>query len=287
VIAAASFTMATGSLGVFGDKPLMLVASGSINVPAGAILDGSSAAFPTVGQAGDGPNANPSDCGNRPSGGANALGAGGGAGGTLGTKGGDGGDGAGAAGGVASAVPTPFNKLRGGCPGGNGGAGGSGSSTTTGGSGGGAIALFAHGTIQIDGTITVNGAGGEGGDDPKGGAGGGGAGGMVVLDAPTINMGTTGQIMANGGGGGAGAGTTQSGDNGKDAVALDAAASGGTLSAFGCTPGGAGAFKSTAAVTPANSGNGGPGAGGGVGVIRVLSGQTLAAAKVSPTPITN
>ncbi|HUS27422.1 MAG TPA: hypothetical protein VMZ53_02905 [Kofleriaceae bacterium] len=283
VIAAASFTMQGATVGTLGDKPLLLLATGNITIPTGVELDGRSAAFPLVGSPGDGPNANPSDCGNRPSGASSTTGGGGGAGGTFGTKGGNGGNGGGAMGGMAAAVPTPFVKLRGGCPGGNGG-GGNGSTGGAGGSGGGAIALFSHGTIQIDGTITVSGAGGEGGNASKGGAGGGGSGGMVVLDGAAVMMGVAGKIIANGGGGGAGAGNSTSGDDGKDAIVLDAAAPGGVLSASGATPGGAGAFGSTAAGSPQPGANGGGGGGGGAGVIRVLSGQALPSTKVSPPP---
>jgi hypothetical protein len=286
VFTAASFTMAAASsVGVFGAKPLVLIASGNITVPAATTLDASTVKGAAAEDSG--PNANPSDCGNRPSGGANAAGGGGGAGGTFGTKGGNGGNGGGATGGVASAVPTPFNKLRGGCPGGNGGTGGAGSTTAVGGSGGGAVALFSHGTIQIDGTITVNGAGGQGGFDSKGGAGGGGSGGMVVLHAMTINMGAASRIMANGGGGGAGSGNSSDGDDGADATLMDTAASGGVFATSGTTPGGAGAVNATGAVTPGNSANGGPGAGGGLGVIRVLSGQSLPSARTSPDAIGN
>lgn len=282
VIAGASIDMTGISVGTSGNLPLVLIASGDLTVPMGTRLDVSSATNNVSGVP-TGPGFDPPECGNKPSGASSTSGGGGGAGGTFGTKGGNGGAGAGATGGQAAQVPTPFNKLRGGCPGGDGGNGNS--ASAAGGPGGGAIALFSHATIQIDGTVTASGAGGEGGNASKGGAGGGGSGGMIVLHANAIMLGTSGKIVANGGGGGAGAGNSQSGDNGEDASQLTTAAGGGTFSSSGCTPGGAGAFGTTGAVSPGLGSNGGPGAGGGVGVIRVLSGQTLPPTKVSPPPV--
>jgi hypothetical protein len=276
VFAATSVSTTGSPIGAFGDKPILFISSSDIMIAAGAKLDGSSTA------SGTGPGANSVDCGATPSGAANSGGAGGGAGGTFGSKGGNGGNGGAANGGIAATVSSSVAKLRGGCRGGDGGTGGAGSGTALGGGGGGAFALFARGGIQINGAITVSGAGGAGGREPKGGAGGGGSGGMVLLSASTITLGTSGQIQANGGGGGAGAGSITSGDDGSDAVVVDQAASGGVLTTGGCTPGGAGAYKTVNAVSPANSFNGGPGGGGGVGVIRVLSGQSLPAAKISP-----
>lgn len=280
MFAATSMTVGGTTAGAYGDKPLLLISSGNINVPTGTNLDGSSAGYPVAGSASNGPGANPTDCGAVPDGSGSANGAGGGAGGTYGSRGGNGANGGGANGGQAATVPTSFTKFRGGCPGGHGGAGGS--VRSNGGAGGGAMALFARGTIQIDGNVTVSAAGGGGGQSSKGGGAGGGSGGMIVLSAATINLGTTGHIQANGGGGGAGAGNGQDGDHGQDALVFDQPASGGIFSTSGASPGGAGAYKSTAAVTPSNSGNGGAGGGGGVGVIKVLSGQTLAPAKISP-----
>jgi hypothetical protein len=270
------------SIGTSGSRPLVLIAAGDLNVPSGTRLDASSATNNVVGVP-TGPGFNPSECGNKPSGASSTSGGGGGAGGTFGTKGGNGGAGGGATAGTAAQVPSPFIKLRGGCPGGDGGNGSS--MSAAGGPGGGAIALFSHAAIQIDGTVTASGAAGEGGNAAKGGAGGGGSGGMILLHANTIMMGTNGKLIANGGGGGAGAGQSTSGDNGQDASQINTAASGGTFSSNGCTPGGAGAFGTTGAVTPQPGSNGGPGGGGGVGVIRVLSGQSLPASKVSPPPV--
>jgi hypothetical protein len=270
------------SIGTSGDRPLVLIASGNLTVPLGTRLDASSATNNVVGVP-TGPGFDPPECGNKPSGASSTSGAGGGAGGTFGTKGGNGAAGAGATGGQAAQVPTPFVKLRGGCPGGDGGNGNS--ASAAGGSGGGAIALFSHATIQIDGTVTASGAGGEGGNTQKGGGGGGGSGGMIVLHANAIMMGTMGKLISNGGGGGAGAGNSTPGDNGRDASVINMAASGGTESSGGATPGGAGAFGTTGAVTPQPGSNGGGGGGGGVGVIRVLSGQSLPTSKVSPPPV--
>ena len=263
--------------GSSGTRPLVLIATGTITLESGDTLDARSATT------GTGPGSNPTDCGTPPNGTTNAGNGGGGAGGSFGSKGGNGATGGGAAGGTANAAATsPVVKLRGGCPGGA----GAGAAAAAGGAGGGAVLLIAKTKIQIDGTLTVAGAGGLGGHQSKGGGGGGGSGGMIVLHAPMLTIGSGARLIANGGGGGGGAGANDDGNPGADATMLGAAAPGGTTNGPGTTVGGAGAFNAQAAGTPANGGggSGGGGGGGGVGVIRVLSGQSISSNNASPAP---
>jgi hypothetical protein len=273
----------TGTLvGVFGPRPLVVLATGAINVSTSKLDITSRTADPTS----DGPNANPPQCMPPQNGtGANG-GAGGGAGGSFGSKGGDGGAGSGgnAAGGIAKAGDTTFNVLRGGCRGGSGGAGQA--STANGGSGGGAVYLAAQTTITISGTINASGAGGFGADGPRGGGGGGGSGGMIVLHAPMLMIAPAARVFANGGGGGGGAGNAiTNGGDGTDPITAEAPAAGGLAGDIQGTPGGTGAYKATAAGSATSAAQGGGGGGGGIGVIRILSGQSVAAINVSPTPI--
>ena len=108
-------------------------------------------------------------------------GGGGGGGGTTGAAGGDAGAYTGGGGG-ATCVMDDLQPLVGG---GGGGGGGAGLTTgASGGGGGGALQLTALGSIALDGTNTMAGAGGDGGpgDASNGsGGGGGGAGGGILL----------------------------------------------------------------------------------------------------------
>lgn len=287
VIAGANLIAGGTIVGVFGPRPLVLVATDTITVTT-TNFDITSR---TSGTPSDGPNANPPQCmADATLDGTSGMGgAGGGAGATFGGKGSDGADAvAGAiAGGVAKDPPATYDVLRGGCRGGTGAAGTS--TSAAGGSGGGAVYLVARSAIMITGTINASGAGGLGGVGSRGGGGGGGSGGMIVLHAPTLSLGVAARVFANGGGGGGGAGQTLvDGGNGGDAITADTAASGGVASGNDGTSGGAGAFKSTAPGTPGEAAQGGGGGGGGgVGVIRILSGQSVAPINVSPAPILN
>ncbi|HEY5944398.1 MAG TPA: hypothetical protein VIV40_02860 [Kofleriaceae bacterium] len=286
VIAGVDITIDAANVGVFGARPLVVVATGTISISSPSFDITSRSAMP----ASDGPNANPPQCSTDASrdGTSATGGGGGGAGGSFGGKGSNGGGGAGAAtsGGVAASLDPSFNMLRGGCRGGTGGAGQS--TTATGGSGGGAVYIASQTAINITGSINASGAGGFGGQGPRGGGGGGGSGGMIVLYAPTLTVGAAARIFANGGGGGGGAGnSTNDGSPGSDAIAPDTAAPGGIAGDIQGTAGGSGAFKSVPAGVVAGAAQGGGGGGGGVGVIRILSGQSVPAINVSPAPILN
>lgn len=81
--------------------------------------------------------------------------------------------------------------LRGGCPGGLA-------------PGGGAIQLSSRTKVQVDGTIDVQGDNGFTTDDQPGLiVSGGGAGGGILLEAPQIDLGPDGRLLARGGSGGA------------------------------------------------------------------------------------
>jgi hypothetical protein len=286
VIAGTSITVSGTLVGVFGSRPLVLVATDTITVSTTSFdITSRSSGTPS-----DGPNANPPQCNSDATlDGANAnMGGGGGAGGTFGSKGGNGGTGANgnSAAGIAKDPPSTFDVLRGGCPGGRGGAGNS--TKSNGGSGGGALYMVARTAIDVTGTINASGGGGFGGEGPRGGGGGGGSGGMIVLHAPTLSLGAASRVFANGGGGGGGAAVPSTdGGNGSDPITADTPAGGGIATTLDGSNGGAGAFKSTPAASANPATHGGGGGGGGVGVIRILSGQTVAPINVSPTPIVN
>jgi hypothetical protein len=269
-----------GDIGVFGSRPLVLVASGTLTIGVGVSVDISSkinSNFP-------GPGSDPTDCNTTGIDGVpGGNGGGGGAGGSFGAKGGNGGDGNAGAGGTAT-TPLVLDKLRGGCKGGAGAPGGG--LRANPGEGGGAIMLAAHAAIVVDGRIDGSGAGGEGGNTSKGGGAGGGSGGMIVFHAPMLNVSSSARIVANGGGGGAGAGQTQPGGDGSDPDRDQPAtpAPAGQTNTGGAVPGGNGGAKASQAGNGTNGGNGGGGGGGGTGVIRVLAGGVIPDAVVSPAP---
>jgi len=280
-IAGTDVTIMGAMVGVGGPRPLVVAATNNIDVTATNFDI-------TSGQGGNGPNANPLDCDTTGTNGASdSSRGGGGAGGSFGGKGGDGGAGGTgtAAGGTAQSIATSFDKLRGGCPGGTGAAGSG--ATAAGGSGGGVVYLVAKNEIHVSGLINASGAGGKGGIASRGGGGGGGSGGMIVLFAPTLTIDATARIFAHGGGGGGGASNSVDGGVGGDGLVFDATASGGSAGGSTATAGGNGAFDSVGAGQPGTATDGAGGGGGSVGVIRVLSGQTITAANASPTPILN
>ena len=271
---------------VSGARPLMLVASGNIQVS--ARLDVGST---IAGTGSTGPGANSALCDAPVNGVTSAVltGGSGGAGGSFATAGGGGGAGNGTGAGAATAANPPQPSptvLRGGCAGGNGGSSGAGGTGGDGGDGGGAVYLFAGGTIAIGDTLRASGAAGKHGTVSNGAGGAGGSGGMIVLEATTISV--NGAVIANGGGGGEGSrGAT--GADGTDDRAFDQAPIGGSGGSSDGGNGGAGAFLTTAAVG-GNSGGGGGGGGaggggggGGLGLIRVKG--TLAGTAFSPMPV--
>jgi hypothetical protein len=266
VIAGASISV-PGTVHVTGTKPLVLVATGTIDIP-GALDSSSKRATGQVGAA----SLSCSSVVMVP--GASS----GGAGGSFGTKGGNGGGGAGAAtGGTAGDAVSP-TTLRGGCRGQD----GNGTNKGAGGGGGGALYLISNTSITVGGSINASGAGGSAGTTNASGGGGGGAGGFIGLDAPTVS--SAGTIIANGGGGGEGSGSVTPGNPGGDVTGLGPAAGGSAGSATG-GDGGNGATGTLDPTAGGSSNNGGGGGGGGVGIVRLDRAASIGGGgTVSPAP---
>jgi len=272
----------TGTTVVTGGRPLVLVALDSLQVT--GLIDASS----HVGVTALGPGADPGACpafAAAPQ--ANPNGGGGGAGGSFVSAGGAGGmgDNGGTLGGRPAPATAASPVLRGGCAGQLGVMGG-GSGASTPGHGGGAIYLLAGSALSVQaGRIAANGAGATAPNNRYGGSGGG-AGGMIVLDAPTITMAGA-FLSANGGGGAAGTdgGVGEAGSD-PDPLHPTVAALGGAGSKGGA--GGAGATVTAAATDGGSTGGGnlhsGGGGGGGIGVIYAPG--ALDGATVSPSVTT-
>ena len=260
VVAAASITV-SGTIRGTGPRPLVLLATGSIVVNTGGVID--VASHRGVSSLGAGANPQP-----RCVPGLTPTARTGGWGGSNAGQGGDGNQaGTGSTGGdAASALPRPTAALFGGCAGFK----GAGTSAGNGGAGGGAVDLIAA-AIIIDGAVNASGAGADGASDNGAGGGGAGAGGLIVLDAPNVAINGSAQVFAQGGSGGEGGppGSGAGGD-GMDPTTPGQAAPGGS----GGGPGGDGG----AGATTGNAGDGGDdsignfddgggGGGGGAGFI--------------------
>jgi hypothetical protein len=91
---------------------------------------------------------------------------------------------------------------------------------------GGAVQLVSGGTMELIGIVHVGGGGGTG---LTNGAAGGGAGGNIVIETPTLTIGTAGGFAANGGGAGG------CGVDGVDGSPDNVAAAGGTSTDASCS----------------------------------------------------
>ncbi|MFT3698144.1 MAG: hypothetical protein QM831_33695 [Kofleriaceae bacterium] len=175
IVALTSLSIQAGAIvRVTGARPLVVLVRGGIQI------DGTLDASSHIADHSQGPGAAAVQDGTIGCNTTNGVTQGGGGGGSFSTTGGHGGRGllAQATGGVAGdGSPAIFHA---GCYGGT-----NGSGTKT--FGGGAIAIVSKASIAIGATgiVMANGAGGVGGDVSRGGFGGG-AGGLIVLDAPTI-----------------------------------------------------------------------------------------------------
>jgi hypothetical protein len=269
------------SLAVQGASPLIIVASGhvniiaSINASADADVAGPGATTAGIGPVGvsffDGA--------------AGVRKSAGGGGGSYGSLGGVGGSDSPsiAPGGSAGTMygGSPQDPLVGGSRGGAGGFSGG-----SGGGGGGAIQISSGVSIDVLATISVGGGGGVGGHTGLNGGSGGGAGGEILLEAPTIAFQNTGPLSLNALGGGGGAGGNQNGGgtpggDGSDAT-MDGA--GGTAGVPHSSPGGAGALMSSDTFVDAQPGgaSGADGGGGGGGAGRIW--LRYRASSATPTP---
>jgi hypothetical protein len=285
------------NVSVAGDRPLVLIATGNLNV--NGILDaashnGASAALPAK----IGPSAPSTACMATAEPGdydpqASKDAGGGGAGGSffnLPGKPGGIGDTSTAAGGVAAAsLTTAPVLLRAGCNAQSGGEGSAAGTAGKSGAGGGAVYLLAGGTMAFAATGGVNASGaGAGVAGARGGGGGGGSGGMIVLHAESFTATMGAFLMANGGGGGPGAnngGAVAGADPSPTMPLAVAPATNGCGN--GCGNGGQGAAQGIPAGSGQDGGDnlGGGGGGGGLGYVRVnkLLPATVA---TSPTPDT-
>jgi len=271
------------ALNVTGNKPLVLWASGAINITAN--IDASSHRGGT-----SGPGSNSSLCAaytDNPVNSDGTNGGGGGAGGTFRTAGGNGGDGgiAAASGGSATGAVGVPTVLRGGCVGQNGGTGEGNAGAGVGGAGGGALYLVAGGAMKIDGVaIAANGASGVAAGQRAGG-GGGGSGGMIRLTAGSFNILNAPRIMANGGGASSAGDDNQGGNSGNDQnLTTPLVAPTGGANTGGGGAGGSGFAGTTQATSgTTDSGNNGGGGGGGGGG-HVESSATLTGAVISTGP---
>ncbi len=272
VIAGSEVTI-PDAITVTGSKPLVLVAVDKIDVT-GTL----SAASTRTGGEVIGASADYSACdkGTAPT----AASAAGGAGGSFGSNGGDGGDGIANNGHGTHGASQTASALRGGCLG-QAGAAVTGGTGGVAGHGGGVLALVANGSITVEGAINASGESGGGGVHPSAGGGGGGAGGLIVLDAPTVSA--TGSIFTNGGGGGEASGVTgNDGVNGNDPSVTGA---GPTAGAASGGQGGAGGVGTTAAQSGGSvAGHAGGGGGGSVGVIKLYRATTISGGTVTPPP---
>ena len=275
VVAARSITV-DGPVRPFGSRQLVLLASDSIVLGAGAVLDGTS----RIGSRG--PDANDMACPFATPPVSDTTGSGG-AGGSFGDVGGLGGLGIGAM--AKAGMPAPITTataLRGGCPGSAGSI--SGGSASPGGASGGAIYLLAKNTITIERTAIVHASGaGGGGGSGGGGGGGGGAGGMIVLDAAELAI--DGDVVAQGGGGGEGGTAIDDGAFGAvGPMAYDARAPGGAGGTTGGDGGdGASVMRAAMAGKPGTSGGGGGGGGGGAGIV-IARGALAGGQRITPPP---
>jgi hypothetical protein len=272
-----NFTVDYGGLRVRGQRPLVLVATETIQV------------LGPITHAGVDAECQGSD------GGPSALHGGGGAGGSYGSSGGAG------TGGSTSTPPggdPTLVPLRPGCAGGNGGGGGEGQGGAAGRAGG-AIQLVAGEALVLDAGICVSGSGGGGGGagatdaNGHGGGGGGGSGGAILLESVALQVEANGALVAHGGGGGGGGGLAFGGSSqpGNRTCTPGASPIGG-LGAHDCAGvynrGGNGAYAGVAAEAGMIAGacsSAGGGGGGGFGRIRInhASGESVSVA-ASPVP---
>jgi hypothetical protein len=237
------------------------------------------------------------------------TGGGGGRGGDGADRGGHGGnDGSAAMTGASGGGSFSFNSLgNGGCGGTQGSvgasSGGSDGGNVTGGAGGGAIWIVSLSSpliLDAGAKINASGSGGAGGKDPGRGGSGGGAGGLILLQAPSIQLDPGAAVFANGGHGGGGGGANASqlgftgGADGSDPTDPSSGGGGGTggLDGDGGTGTAAGGDGGSGYPSPirdgkpgASDGHGGGGGGGGPGAIRVVAATDITGLNVSPPPV--
>jgi hypothetical protein len=292
-----SFNIASAArLRVIGDMPLVIASKSTIDID-GALSVASLFPSDTL-VAREGAGTEPLACATTPAapGESCSHGGAGGGGGAFSGDGGKGGNaavgrdcagaaGTGSVGGTGGGLAAIPAILRGGCAGGRGGEGDGTDKFGIGGPGGGAVHLTAVTTLRVTGRIHAGGAGGRKATGNRAAGGGGGSGGMIGLEAATIEL-TGGVISANGGGGGGG-GNGAGALDGDDALPTGAQAEGGDPENQG-TKGGDGGWVDDAngASVPGQAERGGGGGGGGAGYILTYQDSTpTLGATISPLAI--
>lgn len=299
-----------GDLRVFGPRPLVVIARGTLAVTgtldAASHRAGANPVGPGVGATAATCAAFPGAPGFAQNGGGSGGGAAGGAGGTFADAGGNGGKSVSTAAGAVAGITA--HAFRAGCSGQNGGTRGGGV-TAVGGKGGGAVYLISAATIEVTGAINASGASGDAGtcascagsnpttqqllDADAYGGGGGGSGGTIILEAPTVDIAASAKVFADGGGGGQGASRSATGAVGAEPTGLTPAPGGLGANDGGTGPnnggnGGPGAHAATKTGTIGADGEssypgGGGGGGGGAGYVKTI-GTLTNAGTISPTP---
>jgi hypothetical protein len=276
-VVAATRISIEANLRATGARPLVLLASDSIVIAAGATVDVGShlVRAPGTPETGAGADAMACDLGTVVA----PFSVAGAAGGSFAGLGGAGGStDQGQAGGKPGKTSSIVIAPRGGCRGQDGAPElGSGQ----GGHGGGAVFLIAGTKIEVAGAINAGGQGGGG--DTTAGGGGGGSGGFIGFDAPLVTA--TGLLVANGGGGGEGAdGSGQaSARDGADATTIAEAIGGAGSVPRGGDGGNGSAGAAGGAGKEGMVGIAGGGGGGGAGLILAPATANLGT-QISPTP---
>ncbi len=290
VASGATLTIVPGASGTSADRAPVIAVRGDATV--NGSIEVSAMFSPTINS---GPGGEGSWCPVPTLGAAQNNRSGGGQGGAFGDASGPGGRGADNGGTGAPALQANGDEflapLRGGCAGSRGGN----SSNGRYGHAGGALQLWARGILSVGGSILAN--GGRGLNSAAlisgGGGGGGGSGGAILLEATTLNIGSSAIIAANGGSGAQGT-SYGWGADGRPGEAGTAQVNGGSGANVCGGPGGKGGARAGSATGGSNGDppgsctnlGGGGGGGGSVGRIRfnALNPCTIgSAAKVSPT----
>lgn len=262
-------TIAVGTTTVTGARPLVLVASTSLDIS--TLLDVSSNRV--AGRTGPGAPGTPCAFAASPQNSNGSGGGGGGAGGTFLSQGGAGGDGdaGGRTGGTPGTAQSAPTVLHGGCNGQRGGTGNTNGTAGAPGRGGGVVYLVSAGAITLAGNAIINasGSGAAASTSTRVGGSGGGSGGMIRFHAMSITAPANSKVVTNGGGGSSGGDGSGGGSPGADPdPATPTTAAAGGVGNGGNAGGGFAGTTQAAAGLDGDSNDGGGGGGGGGGFIQ-------------------
>ena len=274
-----SITIPAGvRVSAIGRRPLVLVASGEIDIEGTLDVSSHRAPAEVIAAAADDARCTAA------TGSDDAIGGAGGAGGSFQFLGGAGGATGASAAAQPGKAPTAAD-LHGGCPGAMGG-NYLGSAAGAAGHAGGVVYLIAGGSITLGPSAALL-ANGEGGGKAgiAGGGGGGGTGGMIVFDAPTTMLAAGAVVFAEGGGGGGGGDPGGDAGDGSEVLAAPGATGGSAAAPAGGggsgSIAGAGGAGQPGPISPTMATGGGGGGGGASGYVRVF-GPITNAATISP-----